>query len=39
MTQTGYTNAIVNGMLGWLKGLASWVLRLCNLSGGFAPLI
>ena len=33
MTQTGYTNAIVNAMLGWLKGLASWVLRLFNLSG------
>lgn len=38
MTQTGYTNAIVNAMLGWLKGLASWVLRLFNLSGGFSPL-
>ena len=38
MTQTGYANAIVNAMLGWLKGLASWVLRLFNLSGGFSPL-
>jgi len=38
MTQTGYTNAIVNAMLGWLKGLASWVLKLFNLSGGFSPL-
>lgn len=38
MTQTGYSNAIVNAMLGWLKGLASWVLRLFNLSGGFSPL-
>ena len=38
MTQTGYTNAIVNAMLGWLKGLASWVLRLFNLSGGVSPL-
>lgn len=38
MTQTGYTNAIVNAMLGWLKGLANWVLRLFNLSGGFSPL-
>ncbi len=38
MTQTGYSNAIVNAMLGWLKGLASWVLKLFNLSGGFSPL-
>lgn len=38
MTQTGYSNAIVDAMLGWLKGLASWVLRLFNLSGGFSPL-
>ncbi len=38
MTQTGYTSAIVNAMLGWLKGLASWVLKLFNLSGGFSPL-
>ena len=38
MTQTGYANAIVNAMLGWLKGLAGWVLRLFNLSGGFSPL-
>ena len=38
MTQTGTTNAIVNAMLSWLKGLASWVLRLFNLSGGFSPL-
>ncbi len=38
MTQTGYANAIVNAMLGWLKGLASWVLRLFNLSGGVSPL-
>lgn len=38
MTQSGYTNAIVNAMLGWLKGLASWVLKLFNLSGGFSPL-
>lgn len=38
MTQTGYTNAIVNALLGWLKGLASWVLRLFNLSGGISPL-
>jgi len=38
MTQTGYLNAIVDTMLGWLKGLASWVLRLFNLSGGISPL-
>ena len=38
MTQTGTSNAIVNAMLGWLKGLASWVLRLFNLSGGISPL-
>lgn len=38
MTQTGYANAIVDAMLSWLKGLASWVLRLFNLSGGFSPL-
>lgn len=38
MTQTGYSNAIVNAMLSWLKGLARWVLRLFNLSGGISPL-
>lgn len=38
MTQTGYSNAIVNLMLGWLKGLASWVLKLFNLAGGASPL-
>ncbi len=38
MTQTGFSNAIVNAMLGWLKGLAAWVLRLFNLSGGGSPL-
>ena len=38
MTQTGYTNAIVNAMLGWLRGLANWVLKLFNLSGGGSPL-
>lgn len=38
MTQTGYTNAIVDTMLGWLKGLAGWVLRLFNLSAGGSPL-
>ena len=38
MTQAGYSKTIVNIMLGWLKGLASWVLRLFNLSGGISPL-
>lgn len=41
MTMTAYSNAIVNGLLGWLKGLANWVLRLFNLagSGGESPLL
>jgi len=40
MTQTGYTNAIVNVMLGWLKALANWVLKLFNLAGsGGNPLL
>lgn len=40
MTQTGYSNAIVNVMLGWLKGLATWVLKLFNLAGsGGNPLL
>ena len=38
MTQSGITNAIVNGLLGWLRGLASWVLRLFDLVGGASPL-
>ena len=39
MTQTGYSNAIVNVLLGWLKGLANWVLKLFNLAGsGGSPL-
>ena len=38
MAQGGYSKTIVNIMLGWLKGLASWVLRLFNLSGGISPL-
>ena len=33
MTISGYSNAIVGTMLGWLKGLANWVLRLFNLAG------
>lgn len=40
MTISGYSNAIVDGMLGWLKGLANWVLRLFNLAGaGGNPLL
>ena len=40
MSHTGYADAIVSGMLGWLKGFASWVLKLFNLagSGGISPL-
>lgn len=40
MTQTGYSSAIVNVLLGWLKGLATWVLKLFNLAGsGGNPLL
>lgn len=41
MTISGYSNAIVDVMLGWLKGLANWVLRLFNLAGrvGGSPLL
>lgn len=38
MTQTAYANAIINTMLGWLKWLANWVLKLFNLAGGGSPL-
>lgn len=40
MTISGYSSAVVDGMLGWLKGLANWVLRLFNLAGsvGGSPL-
>ena len=38
MTQTGYANAVVNALLGWLRGLANWVLKLFNLAGGTSPL-
>ena len=38
MAQTVTSNAIVNVMLGWLKALAMWVLRLFNLSSGASPL-
>lgn len=33
MTMSGYSNAVVDVMLGWLKGFANWVLRLFNLAG------
>ena len=41
MTITGYSNAVVDLMLGWLKGFANWVLRLFNLAGsaGTSPLL
>lgn len=40
MTQTGYSSALVSLMLGWLKGLANWVLKLFNLAGsGGSPLM
>ena len=41
MTITGYSNAIVDTMLGWLKGFANWVLKLFNLAGssGGSPLL
>ena len=41
MTISGYSNAIVDAMLGWLKGIANWVLRLFNLAGssGGNPLL
>ena len=41
MTITGYSNAFVGLMLGWLKGLANWVLRLFNLAGSASgsPLV
>lgn len=38
MTQTAYTNAIMNALLGWLKGFANWVLKLFDLAGGSSPL-
>lgn len=41
MTISGYSSAIVDAMLGWLKGFANWVLRLFNLAGsaGTSPLL
>ena len=39
MTQSAYTNATINNMLGWLKAFAVWVLKLFNLGGeGGSPL-
>lgn len=41
MTISAYSSAIVDTMLGWLKGFANWVLRLFNLAGsaGTSPLL
>lgn len=41
MTISGYSSAIVDTMLGWLKGFANWVLRLFHLAGsaGTSPLL
>ena len=41
MTITAYSSAIVDTMLGWLKGFANWVLRLFHLAGstGISPLL
>lgn len=41
MSISGFSNAFVSTMLGWLKGLANWVLRLFNLAGasGTSPLL
>lgn len=41
MTISGYSSAIVDTMLGWLKGFANWVLKLFNLAGsaGGSPLL
>ena len=41
MTISGYSNAIVNTMLSWLKGFANWVLRLFHLAGSVStsPLL
>lgn len=39
MTQ-GFADSIISGMLGWLKGFASWALKLFDLAGngGLNPL-
>ena len=40
MAANSFADTVVNGMLSWLKGFASWVLRLFDLagSGGISPL-
>ena len=40
MAANSFADTVVNGMLSWLKGFASWVLRLFDLagSGGVSPL-
>lgn len=40
MTNSGFADTVVNGMLSWLKGFAAWVLKLFDLagSGGISPL-
>ncbi len=38
MVSDAYADTVVSTMLGWLKGLANWVLRLFNLAGGGSPL-
>ena len=40
MAANSFAYTVVNGMLSWLKGFASWVLRLFGLagSGGVSPL-
>ena len=40
MSISGYSQTLVDVTLGWLKGLANWVLRLFNLAGsGVSPLL
>lgn len=41
MTMSAYSSAIVDKMLGWLKGFANWVLLLFHLAGssGTSPLL
>ena len=41
MTISDYSSAIVDTMLGWLKGFANWVLRLFHLAGSVSnsPLL
>ena len=41
MTLSSFSNSFVSVMLSWLKGVASWVLRLFNLAGstGVSPLL